>query len=70
MNSTPISAAPHFECPDCGEGFLSRIELNAHRARYPGPHPRPAPVAAKKSGATQLDAMFQHESHGYRESGR
>jgi len=73
MNSsptpTPNPPAPHFECPDCGEGFLSRIELNAHRARHPGPHPRP-PSTAKKAGATHLDAMFQHESQGYRESGR
>ncbi len=69
MNSNPVPVR-HYECPVCGEGFLSQLELGAHRQKYPGPHDKPKLAAHKPGRIAQVTGFHDHGSHGYRESGR
>jgi hypothetical protein len=69
VNANPAEGR-HYQCPVCGEGFLSQLELGAHRQKYPGPHDKPRPTAHKSGRPAQVTGFHDHATHGYRESGR
>ncbi len=69
MKEAPANAR-HFQCPVCGEGFLSQLELGAHRQKFPGPHEKPKHEPHKAGHVPQVTGFHDSGSHGYRETGR
>jgi predicted RNA-binding Zn-ribbon protein involved in translation (DUF1610 family) len=62
-----------FPCPDCGQKFFSRLELEDHRKQCgPGQKPKPGNKGARPPGSviSKIEKSRGRSSVGYREGGR
>jgi hypothetical protein len=64
-----------YKCKTCGERFLSRMELRAHRKKYRGAHRRPRRQEGKTKDIVDviedtIEEVRDRGYHGYREVDR